>query len=203
VAAGGFIVASRHNHGDTTAGARKGLWYPATGRVRILGTRIWIFGAYTPPSGRYSLLAWAPASREVARDDSLRITNTSTGTTVSVRSPLHHGFVASGAPAFSPGGTQMAVFVRTARLGSQYGMSQLAIVDTSTGALRLVPGTALDTTEDAFWSIWLPGSQRILAGAVGSAYVADARTLAVRRFTYFDSSTDGFSAVVLPAPRKT
>lgn len=203
VAAGGFIVASRHNHGDITAGTREGLWYPATGRVRLLGTRIWIFGAYTPPSGRYSLLAWAPASREVARDDSLRITNTSTGTTVSVRSPLHHGFVASGAPAFSPGGTQMAVFVRTARLGSQYGMSQLAIVDTSTGAVRLVPGTALDTTEDAFWAIWLPGSQRILAGAVGSAYVADARTLAVRRFTFFGSSTDGFSAVVLPAPRKT
>jgi hypothetical protein len=200
-AAGGFIVASRRGQGDISA--REGLWNPATGQVRILGTRIWIFGAYTPPAGRYSLLAWAPANREFARDDSLRITNTATGATVLVRSPLHHGFTASGAPAFSPGGRQLAVFVRTARLGSESGMSQLAIVNSRTGALRLVPGTVLDTTEDAFWAVWLPGGQRILAGAVGSAYLADARTLAVGPFAFFDSSADGFSAVVLSVPRKS
>ncbi len=94
----------------------------------------------------------------------------------------------------------MAVFVRTARLGSSNGMSQLAIVSTRTGVVRLVPGTRLYTTEDAFWAIWLPGSQRVLAGALGSAYPVDARTLAVRPFTFF-ASTDGFSAVVLPVRR--
>ena len=96
----------------------------------------------------------------------------------------------------------MAVFVRTARLGSETGMSRLAIVNTSTGAVRLVPGTVLDTTEDAFWAIWLPGSQQVLlAGAVGSSYLVDARTLAVRPFRYFGNSSDGFSAVVLPSRR--
>ncbi len=200
-AAGGIIVASRVDHGGAAPSVREGLWNPAAGQVRILGAGIWIFGVYTPPGGHYSLLAWAPRSREFARDDSLRITNTATGATLTIRSPLHHGFAASGAPAFSPGGRQLAVFVRTERLGSGNGRSLLAIIDTSTGALRIVPGTALDATEDAFWAIWLPGGQRILAGAVASAYVVDARTLAVSPFTYFGSSTDGFSAVALPVRR--
>jgi hypothetical protein len=196
--AAGIIVYSSANLDNVLSDARAGLWNPATGRVRIIGTGIWIFGAYTPATGHYSLLAWAPANREFARDDTLRITNSATGATVVVRSPLHHGFVASGAPAFSPGGRQMAVFVRTAPLGSSSGVSRLAIVDTSTGAVRLVPGTSLFTTEDAFWAIWLPGSQRVLAGAVGSAYLVDARTLAFRSFRYFGDSSDGFTAVVLP-----
>jgi hypothetical protein len=198
-AAGGIIVYSRPAQDHDPPIARAGLWNPATGRVQILGVGIEIFGVYTPPGARYSLVAWVPRSRKIALNYSLRITNTSTGATVTARSPLHHGFVASGAPAFSPGGKEMAVFVRTATLGSEDGMSRLAIVNTSTGAVRVVPETALYTTEDAFWAIWLPHSQRILAGALETAYVADARTLAVRRFTYFGNSTDGFSAVVLPA----
>jgi hypothetical protein len=198
-AAGGIIVYSSPNPDYVPPSAHVGVWNPAAGRVRTLGGGIDIFGVYTPPGARYSLIAWVPASRRVALNYPLRITSTLTGATVSVRSPLHHGFVAGGAPAFSPGGTQMAVFVRTAMLGSQNGMSRLAIVDTRTGVVRLVPGTAIATTEDAFWAIWLPGSPRILAGAVGSAYVVDARTLAVRPFTFLGSSTDGFSGVVLPA----
>jgi hypothetical protein len=200
-AAGGIVVYSSAKPDYVPPSARAGVWNPVTGRVRILGAGITIFGVYTPPGARYSLIAWVPSSRRIALDDSLRITSTLTGATVSVRNPLHHGFAASGAPAFSPGGTQMAVFVRTGSLGDSNGLSQLAIVNTSTGAARVVPGTALNTTEDAFWAIWLPRGQRILAGAVGSAYVVDPRTLAVRPFTFFGSSTDGFSATVLPAHR--
>ena len=200
VAAGGVIVSSSDNQDYVPPTASVGLWNPATEQVKRLGVGIGIFGVYTPPGARYSLVVWAPASRGIAEDDSLRVTNTSTGVTVAVRSPLHYGFVAAGAPAFSPSGTQLAVFVRTASLGSSNGMSQLAIVNTGTGAVRLVRGTVLYTTEDAFWAMWLPGSERILAGAIGSAYVVDARTLAVRPLAYFPSP-DGFSAVVLPNRR--
>lgn len=200
-AAGGIIVHSSPNPYYVPPSARAGVWNPATGRVRILGAGMTIFGVYTPPGVRYSLIAWVPSSRRIAPDYPLRITSTLTGATVSVRSPLHHGFAASGAPAFSPGGTHMAVFVRTGRLGDSNDLSRLALVNTSTGAVRVVPGTALHTTEDAFWAIWLPGGQRILAGAVGSAYAVDPRTLAVRPFTFFGSSADGFSATVLSAHR--
>jgi hypothetical protein len=200
VAAGGVIVSSRDNQDYVSPTARQGVWNPTTGQVRILGVGIEIFGVYTSPGARYSLIAWAPPSRGIAQDYSLRISNTSTGVTVEVRSPLRYGFVAGGAPAFSPDGTQMAVFVRTARLGSSSGMSQLAIINTRTGMVRLVPGTELLTTEDAFWAMWLPHSQRILAGALGSAYAVDARTLTARPYSYLPG-TDGFSAVVLP-PRR-
>jgi hypothetical protein len=202
-AAGGIIVDSSPVQDYVPPTARVGLWDPATGRVRTLGVGILIFGVYTPPGARYSLMVWVPPTRKIALNYSLRITNTATGATVVVRSPLHHGFAAGGAPSFSPGGKEMAVFVRTAALGSENGMSRLAIVNTSTGAVRIVPKTALYTTEDAFWTIWLPHSERVLAGALESAYVVDAGTLAVRPFTYFGNSTGGFSAVVLPTPHQT
>ena len=200
VAAGGVIVSSSDSQNYVPPTATEGIWNPATGQVRILGVGIVIFGVYTSPGAHYSLIAWAPPSRGIAQDYSLRISSTLTGATVSVRSPLHYGFVAAGAPAFSPGGTQMAVFVRTASLGTSNGMSQLAIVNTRTGTVQLVSGTELFTTEDAFWAMWLPHSQRILAGALGSAYAVDARTLAARPFSFLPG-TDGFSAVVLP-PRR-
>jgi hypothetical protein len=200
VAAGGVIVTSSDDQNYVPPTAAEGVWNPATGQVHILGVGIGIFGVYTPPGARYSLIAWVPRSRGTAQDYSLRISNTVTGVTVWVRSPLRYGFAAGGAPAFSPGGTQMAVFVRTARLGSSNGMSQLAIVSTRTGKVHLVPGTALFTTEDAFWAIWLPHSQRILAGAVGGAYDVAGRAVTARPFPFFPG-TDGFSAVVLPARR--
>jgi hypothetical protein len=200
-AAGGVIVYSSSAQDSVRPTARAGIWYPATGRVRILGVGLEVFGVYTPQGARYSLVVWVPRSRTVALNYSLRITNTSTGATVAVRSPLHHGFAASGAPAFSPGGKELAVFVRTATLGSENGMSRLAIVNTSTGAVRVVPKTAAYTTEDAFWAIWLPNGQRVLAGALGSAYLVDAQTLAARPVSFFGSSADGFSAVVLPVRR--
>jgi len=200
VAAGGVIVSSSDSQNDVPPTATEGVWNPASGQVRILGVGIVIFGVYTSPGAHYSLIAWAPPSRGIAQDYSLRITSTLTGAMVSVQSPLHYGFVGAGAPAFSPGGTQMAVFVRTASLGASNGMSQLAIVNTRTGMVRLVPGTKLFTSEDAFWAMWLPHSQRVLAGAVGSAYAVDARTLTARPFSFMPG-TDGFSAVVLPTRR--
>ncbi len=168
--------------------------------MRILGRGYLIEAAYTPPGSRYSLIVWEPPGPGIAPDYSLRITNTATMGTVTVRSPLHYGFVSSGAPAFSPGGTQMAVFVRTATLGSADGMSKLAIVNTRTGTVRIVPGTRLFTTEDAFWAMWLPGGHQILAGAEASGYVVDTRKLTAQPFSFFPSS-DGFSATVLPGRR--
>ncbi len=199
VAADGVIVYSSDSQNYVPPTATEGVWNPVTGQVRILGVGIEFFGVYTSPGARYSLFARASPSGDIAQDYSLRIYNTRTGVAVTVRSPLRYGFAAGGAPAFSPDGTQMAVFVRTARLGSSTGMSQLAIINTRTGTVQVVPGTRLFTTEDAFWAMWLPGGQRILAGALGSAYAVDPRTLTARPFSL--PGADGFTAVVLP-PRR-
>lgn len=194
--AGGIVVYSRDDLNDVPDNVRAGIWNPATGQVRMLGKGL-IAAAYTPPGASYSLLVQVPEAGRFPQDLSLKITNTATLATVTIRSPLRYGFAISGAPAFSPDGSQMAIFARTARLGSG-GMSKLEIFNTRTGAVRLVPHITVFTTEDAFWALWLAGGHRILVGTVASSYVVDARTFAVRPFSFFPS-TDGFSAVMLSA----
>lgn len=207
-AGNGVIVSFSHAREVVPRAVRFGLWDPLTGRVRVLGVGITIFGVYSPPGASYSLIAWEPATRGTPLDWSFRITDTSTWATVAVRSHLHRVTAADGVPAFSPSGTQMAVFVQTTRWGSRDWMSGLAIVNTRTGAVRLVPGAALPPIEGAhwlggtYWALWLPGGRGILAGAVaecapGSAVAVDTRTLRARPFSFFDS-TDGFSATVVP-----
>jgi hypothetical protein len=169
-------------------------------------------GAYTPPGGRNSLIAWVPVPC-ASGNCPIQITSTATRATVTVRSPLPYGF-AQGA-AFSPDGTRLAVFVRTASLSSSCcaNNSVLAIVTTRTGALRTVPAARLVTQEDAGWILWLPGGRRVLAGALAASYAVDATTYAARSFFFFPQTADGsaadhnimdtpdvnFSAVLLPS----
>jgi len=143
----------------------------------------------------------------------IEITSTATRATVTARSPLPYGF-AQGA-AFSPDGTRLAVFERTASINSSCcaNDSVLAIVNTRTGAVRAVPAARLVTQEDAGWILWLPGGRRLQAGALAYSYAADATTYAARPFFFFPQTADGpaadhnimdipdinFSAVLLPS----
>jgi len=199
VAGGGILVYSRlgpsYRQSFTT---KDGIWDPATGRVRLIGTGQMIMSYYTPPGAHYSLLT-AIASRTWKRPDTqaVEIINTSTLNAVMVRSPLGHGFVTSGIPAFSPDGRQVVLFARREELGSG-GKSVLAIATTKTGAVRLVRAASLDTTEDAYWSIWLPGARRLLAGAEAAGPAVDTRGDAVRPFSFFSGASGFSAAVVLP-----
>jgi hypothetical protein len=129
-----------------------------------------------------------------------------------VRSPLRHGFTDPGS-AFSPGGRRLAVFARQASLNSnRANRSELAIINTRTGTLRLAPAAHLLTQEDAGWAVWLPGGQRLLVGALLYSYAVDAKTLAAMPFFFFpaaastygdhdimESGDINFSATVLPS----
>ena len=68
--------------------------------------------------------------------------------------------------------------------------------------MRLDPRVQLYTTELSAWVVWLGSGRQLLAGAAGSPYVTDARTLASRPFSFLDSplvSDDiGFSAIAIP-----
>ncbi len=204
-AAGGIIVYS----GAPGRAVRAGIWNPRTGRVRALGTDYLINDIYTAKGGRFSLIAWQPAAC-AAGDCQLMITNTAARQAVPVRSPLGHGFTAADAR-FSPDGTQLAAFARRASLSSAGANdSELALIRTGTGRLRLDRAARLVTTEDAGWLLWLPGGRRLLAGALASSYAVDTVTLAARPF-FFDRGTPdhdimdtpdiNFSAVLVPGGR--
>lgn len=197
VAGGGILVYSRlWPDYRQSLSTRDGIWYPATGRVRPIGTAEDIMSAFTPPGAHYSLLAAIDdRSWPWTNGPAVTIINTATGAAVSVRSPLHHGFVASAIPAFSPDGTRVALFARQEALGSG-GESVLAIASTRTGRVRLVRAVTAYTTEDAYWSLWLPGGRKLLTGVEASGLAVDMRKLTARPFSLF-AAPAGFSAVVV------
>jgi hypothetical protein len=105
---------------------------------------------------------------------------------------------------------RLVVFVNTTNPQDPFitPSSVLGIVNTRTGALRLVHGTHLVTTEDMGWARWLPGGNRLIAGAGAGSYAVNAATLAARPFSFsgspgqdIENSGDiNFSATILPYP---
>jgi len=162
VGGAGILVSSRPDWSNR-APWNLATWDPATGKVTLVARDALVVGAYTPLGGRSSLIAWAPA-RCMSGSCPIEITSTATRTTVTARSPLPYGF-AQGA-AFSPDGTHLAVFERTASINSSCcaNNSVLAIVNTRTGAARAVRAARLVTQEDAGWILWLAGGRRLLCG---------------------------------------
>ena len=146
VGGGGILVSSRPG-GPSRTPWNLATWDPATGKVALVARSAVVVGAYTPPGGRYSLIAWAPAPC-MSGNCPIEITNTATRATVTARSPLPHGF-AQGA-AFSPDGTRLAIFERTASINSSCcaNNSVLAIVNARAGAVHAIPAARLVTEEE-------------------------------------------------------
>jgi hypothetical protein len=200
-AAGGIVVYSSAD--DASSSSALAVWNPATGNVKTIGRGLDVIDAFTPAGARYSLLAWTPAG--CLQRCPVGITNTSTLASLTVRSPNRYGFTYGGlftSGAFSPDGTRLAVFLNTTNPQDSYNepLSELAIVDTGTGALRLVRAARLGTYEDVGWARWLPGGHRLIVGAEVGSYAVDAVTLSVRAFSFVPGNDIDFSATILPAP---
>jgi hypothetical protein len=200
--AGGVLVQSNRKAWARTVIA---VWNPKTGALKAVGRGFQVMAAYTPPGGRYSLLAWLPAACAEGRDCPLEITNTATLSARTVRSPLGHGFAFGGA--FSPDGTRLAVFADTNRLAT--GAVRLALINTGTGALHLAGSVRLTIGASAAWARWLPNGRHFLTGGVEASYVVNEATLSARplffmrgRDHYIEDSQDlNYSAVVVPLRR--
>jgi hypothetical protein len=143
------------------------LWNPATGTVTALGHDWGVIDAHTGRDGAPSLLAWIPASCDGRPTCPLQITNLTAGRTVSVGSPLPYGFDIGGA--FSPDGKQLAVFVQT-KEGDINPAMELALVDTVTGSIRLIPGARYNIGESVGWARWLPDGTQVLTGTFSDHY---------------------------------
>lgn len=175
------------------------VWNPQTGKMKVMGRAIGnvvtsVIGAYTPRGAGYSLLAWVPASCRFPYCP-IKITNTATLSSRTLRSPLPYGFVLGGA--FSPDGRQLAVFANTGpKAGGE--TAELAIISTATGAVRLVPTVRMTVGEDVDWVRWLPGGARLIVQAQRD-YLVTAATLAARPFQFTGSGQGiNFSAELIP-----
>jgi hypothetical protein len=190
----GIVV---YNSPDTSATATLAIWNPETGRVRAIGRDLIVIDAYTPPGGGYSLIAWT--SRGL-----LGVTNTATLASRTTRSPNRWGFTYGGpftSGAFSPDGASLVTFLNTTNPQdpSSEPVSEPAVFDTRTGALRLVHAARLGTSEDVAWSRWLPGGHQFVVGAMDGSYAVDAVTLSTRALPFAAANDIDFSATVLPA----
>ncbi|MGI9005910.1 MAG: hypothetical protein ACR2FU_06895 [Streptosporangiaceae bacterium] len=171
---GGVLVQSRPSPG---VGSRTlGLWRPGSRAVTVIGRGRGVLAAYTPPGRRYSLLAWLTTACRPPGSCLIRILNTSSGVTWTIRSPLPGGFAYGGA--FSPDGTTLAAFVASRSRRA----ARLALIDVATGTVRLT-GRALPLGEDFGWVTWLPDGRALLAGTSAGGYLISAATLAERPLT--------------------
>ena len=169
--ANGILVQSQQSPGP--GGLVLALWNPGSGRVTVIGRARGAIGAYTPPGARYSLLAWLPAGC-----CSLTVTNTTTLSATTVRSPLPGGFALGGAfSSAGPTGARLAVFLNAGSGAS----ARLALVDLATGTLRVVPAVRLALGADIAWACWLPGGTSLVAGAAtGGGFLVDAKSLSAQ-----------------------
>jgi hypothetical protein len=196
--AGGIVVYSSASNPSSTSSLA--VWNPATGKVKIIGRGLDVIDAYTPPGARYSMLAWTPAGCQ--QHCPVRITNTSTLASLAVRSPDRYGFTYGGlftSGAFSPDGTRLAVFLNTTNPHDPYNepISELAIINTRTGALQLARAARLGTFEDVGWARWIPGGRWLIVGAETGSYAVDAVTVSARAFSL--GNDINFSATIVPA----
>jgi len=196
-----------------------GVWNQTTGKVRTIG-RIWkIIGTSTGPAGRSSMVAWLPAvCLHSPTNCRLALTDSATLSTRFVPSPLRAGFEFGGG--FSPNGAQVAVFINLSErqqssLPTYQRLSpvtQLALVNTKAGSLRVVHGTVINIGDALAWAQWLD-NDRLIAGAVESPdglpndnhYLVDANDGQAQPYSFFpgggraDGTLDvNFSAAISP-----
>lgn len=190
--AGGVLLTRPGN------GTVLGIWHPG-GKVRLLGAADDTpLATYTSTTGAYSLIAWVPRCAHhhtgLGSGCPLAITNTTTKQTVRVPSPTRYGFTGG---AFSPNGSELATFVNTNNPSNPFSAprSELAIINPTTGKLRLDPKARMITTEDAAWALWLPSGRQLLTGAISATYLVNARSLATRPF-YFDGAATGLESIM-------
>ena len=207
--AGGIVVQSADEQANPRP-ARIGVWNLRTGTVTVLGQTVAsaYFGpisAVTPPGVGYSLIAWMPARCKLLINFPIQVTNTATGSSITLHSPMPNGFALGGA--FSPDGREIAVIVNTSPRPC-CATAELAIASSQTGSLRLIPRARFTIGEDVAWVRWLPGGRQLIAGAVTGSYIVDAATLSARQLFFLhsrdhniqDSQDVNYSAVVITQP---
>jgi hypothetical protein len=154
------------------------LWNPQSGKVRIVGRGRGVIDAYTAPGASHSLLAWLPAACPPPGSCLMKITDTASLRTRTVRAPARGLFTLGGA--FSPSGSQLAVFAT----GESERTARLALIDLAPGTVRVARRPVITLGEDFDWARWLPDGRQLIIGAGAGGYLVDPATLAARPLVF-------------------
>jgi len=132
-------------------------WVPTTGEVRSIGTYNRLLDTFIEPTNGRTVIARTDCGGSFPCW--LLLTDSATGQTTRVDSPLPgNGFYGGGA--FSPDGSQLAVFIATAQGISNQGTSspaaRLGIIDTRSGQLRLIEDSDIPVGETYGYASWDP-----------------------------------------------
>jgi hypothetical protein len=205
IANGILVVSTAYPHSAITPNdGTLAIWNPTNGHVRTLGEAWQLSATYTAPGARSSLIAWYPISQCTSIGCALQITTTADYSSRLVSSPIGPFLWGGG---FSPDGSQLAVFADSAYMHGDP-TAQLALVDTRSGALRLVQGVYVYVGDSVHWADWLPDGRRLITGHLGGGFgspapavdvLVDSQTLQVSPFRFIaDSNQDlTLSTVVL------
>jgi hypothetical protein len=190
VANGILVVSTPYSHSSIQPNdGTLAIWDPTNGDVRALGEAWQLSATYTAPGARSSLVAWYPASCGASHSCTLQITNTADYSSRLVASPGGHFLWGGG---FSPDGSQLAVFANSADIHGDP-TAQLALVNTQSGALRLVRGVYVYVGDSVHWADWLPDGRHLITGHLGGGFgssapavdaLVDSQTLQVSPFRF-------------------
>jgi hypothetical protein len=199
LAVAGDIVVQGSSFQNNPHPTRVGIWNLRTGKVTVLGrvvsANFGLIGAVALPGSGRGLVAWIPAScGQRSGWRCIEITDTATLSSETVRSPSPGGFALGGA--FSTDGRWLAAFVNTGQ--GRGAVARPSLINTHSGALRVVAGAPFTAGQDILWARALPGGSEFLTGGTASTYLVTAVPLSARPLgsTGLDLN---YSVVVLPA----
>jgi hypothetical protein len=171
IANGILVVSTAYPHSSIQPNdGTLAIWNPSNGHVHLLGDAWQISATYTAPGARSSQVAWYPASCGGSNSCTLQITNTADYSSRLVASPGGHFLWGGG---FSPDGGQLAVFANSAPIHGDP-TAQLALVNTQSGALRLVSGVYVYVGDSVHWADWLPDGRHLITGGLGGGFGSNA-----------------------------
>jgi len=175
-AVGDRLLVQSSDYQDSPQPDTLGLWRPGTHQVWVLGraasANYAVIGAVTLPGSAAGLVAWIPASCGLFRWTCIKITNIADMSSLTVRSPTRHGFALGGA--FTPNGRALAAFPVTGTGGRHSGPAAgLTVINTRTGAVRVVARARYPIGAATLWAAPVPGKDQFLAGGPSKAYAVD------------------------------
>jgi hypothetical protein len=158
--AGGVLVETRENSNNHTLS----VWNPDTGEVTPIGPARWVVDTFTSDDGENTLLAYIAAGCETA-GCAVMIAELPNGDTTRVEAPAGSSSYFGGG-AFSPDGTELAVFASHPPPENVDPGVDLVIVDVEAGSAARIDDSTVTVGEPYGFATWSPDGRWLFFGGL-------------------------------------